>query len=81
MTKTEYIVWGKSPATPETEEPLFTSAKTRTEAEKAIKILGEKHGCTDMRIQVLDLEEPLDWQASMEEAILRRSVEKREQNA
>ena len=41
----EFVVWGIPPN--ETyEEPLFTKAKTLTEAKNVARLLAEKHGCT-----------------------------------
>ena len=68
MTK-EYIIWGKSPKNPEHSEPLHTQSKSRTEAEKIMVILAAKYDCHAMRIQVLDLTEPLNWQGLMRKAI------------
>ena len=67
MTK-EYIIWGKSPKNPEHSEPLHTQSKSREEAEQIMAILSSEHGCHSMRMQVLDLAEPLDWEKRMREA-------------
>ena len=54
----EFVVWGIPPN--ETyEEPLFTKAKTLTEAKNVARLLAEKHGCTKTRVQVIDFNEDL----------------------
>jgi len=54
----EFVVWGVAPKKTE-EEPLFTRAKTLTEAKEIAEILTQKHGCTRTRIQVIDFNECL----------------------
>lgn len=70
MTK-EYIVWGKSPKNPEHEEPLYTKAKSPGEAKRIMETLKANHGCHDMRVQVLDLSTPLNWNGYVTEALKR----------
>ena len=50
----QFIIWGKAPGAIH-EEPLHTLAKTEEQAMQVIKVLRDKHGCRDMRVQVLDL--------------------------
>jgi hypothetical protein len=54
VSKTEYIVWGVPP-NKKYEEPLITDAKSLKVAENYCKLLTEKYGCKNCRIQVLDL--------------------------
>jgi len=49
----EFIIWGLPPGE-KYEVPLHTKSKSKSEAEKIMKILADKHGCTKMRIQILD---------------------------
>lgn len=65
----EYIIWGKSPKNPEHSEPLHTQSKSRSEAEQIMVKLSTEYGCHSMRLQVIDLSEPLIWQGLMREAI------------
>lgn len=52
----EYVIWGLTAGKTDKldELPLYTKAKTKQEAEKVMSILASKHGCHEMRIQVLD---------------------------
>ena len=59
----EYIIWGVKKGETD-EEPLFTKATTSSEANKVISILQEKHGVTKPRIQIIDTDEPLEWDAT-----------------
>ncbi len=52
---TEYIIWGLSPKNPDHEEPLVTHLKSAHEAARALETLAESHGCTDLRVQILEL--------------------------
>jgi hypothetical protein len=54
MSHIEYVIWGRPPGE-EHEQPLYTKATTRQEAEDVIPILEEEHGCTACRIHELDL--------------------------
>jgi hypothetical protein len=54
----EYVIWG---LTAEqvidldlNEQPLYTKAKSMSEARKVMRILEEKHNCHAMRVQVID---------------------------
>ena len=51
--RTEFIVWGHAP-NKNYEEILHTKSRTRQQAETVSKILEDKHGCKNTRIQVLD---------------------------
>jgi hypothetical protein len=51
--RTEFIVWGYAP-NKNYEEILHTKSQTRQQAETVRKILEDKHGCTNTRIQILD---------------------------
>jgi hypothetical protein len=51
--RTEYIVWGHAPQK-DYEEILHTKSKTKQQAETVCRILEDKHGCTNTRIQILD---------------------------
>ena len=59
----EFVVWGippnKTGKFADYEEPLFTKAKTLTEAKNVARLLAEKHGCTKTRVQVIDFNEDL----------------------
>jgi hypothetical protein len=56
---TEYVIWGKC-GSDQDEQVLVSNAGTMDRAEAAIKTLADKHGCYDMRIQVLDLSQPVE---------------------
>ena len=56
MSVNEYIIWGKPPHAKD-ETILHTLSKNMVEAQKVKSVLAEDHGCTDMRIQVLNLNE------------------------
>ena len=51
----EYIIWGLSPKNPEHEQPLVTRLNSEAQAQAVIEILRADHGCTDLRVQILDL--------------------------
>ena len=62
--KKEYIIWGVPEGNKEKiealrEEVLYTQAKSLKQAEDVMKQLREKHGCTDVRLQTIDLSVPL----------------------
>ena len=63
-TEKEYPIWGIPPGKKD-EELLYTKAKSHGEAKKIAKVLTDKHGCTKVRIQVLDLaQDPSDiWKS------------------
>jgi hypothetical protein len=64
----EYIIWGKSPKDAQ-DNILHTKSKTAEEAEKITTILADEHGCFDMRIQIIDLSKPLDWEGEVKKAL------------
>ena len=53
---TEYVIWGKPPHA-EDETILHTLSKNMVEAQRVKAVLADTHGCTDMRVQVLKLNE------------------------
>jgi len=62
MTK-EYVIWGVKKGESD-EEPLFTKAETLSDANKVKSILESKHGVSKTRIQTIDTDEPLEWDAT-----------------
>jgi hypothetical protein len=50
----EYPIWGKPPGATE-EALLHTLCTTMDAAEDVVKLLTTIHGCTDCRIQTLDM--------------------------
>lgn len=50
----EFIIWGLSPKNPDHEEPLHTRCRNQREVDATMEIL-RTHGCTEMRVQILDL--------------------------
>jgi hypothetical protein len=54
MSNIEHVIWGKPPKA-EHEEVLYTKATNAEEAKKVMEILAKEHGCSEMRVQVLDL--------------------------
>jgi len=56
----EYIIWGV-PKGKEYEEVLHTLSKTLDAAKRTMQIISEDFGATNMRIQVLDLNEKPDF--------------------
>lgn len=61
----EFIIWGLSPRNLEHEEPLYTLCRNQGEADAMMGVL-RVHGCTEMRVQILDLSaNPSEmWKAS-----------------
>lgn len=57
--KKEYIIWGIPPGKRD-EAILFTNAESMPEAKRVMDVLKQKHGCTKLRVQVLDLSKELD---------------------
>lgn len=53
----EYPIWGVPPGGDD-ETILYTRATTLAEARRVAAILQEKHGCTAVRIQSLDMSAP-----------------------
>lgn len=56
----EFVIWGIAPNR-KYEEPLFTKARTMTEAKNVLSLLEKEHGCKACRIQVIDFKEPPDF--------------------
>ena len=61
----EYVIWGKAPNSKT--EDLLVSEKaginSQAQAESVLRSLESKHGCSDCRIQVIDLSVPFTWDA------------------
>jgi len=61
----EYVIWGKSPKS--NEETLLVSEKaglkSMSHAKQTVELLEGKHNCTECRVQVIDLSQPLVWNA------------------
>jgi len=55
-SKKEFVIWGIPPGK-NSEDILYTKAKSHGEAKKVLKILTSKHGIKKGRIQILDLEQ------------------------
>ena len=61
----EYVIWGCPPG--QTEETLLLARvegetiTDRQAAQRYVKTLEQKHGCTKTRIQEINLDEPLDF--------------------
>ena len=55
-SKKEFVIWGIPPGK-NSEQILYTKAKSNGEAKKILKVLVSKHGIKKGRIQVLDLEQ------------------------
>jgi hypothetical protein len=55
----EFPIWGKPPSADD-ETLLHTRATSYKNAEQICIILAEEHGCTDMRIQTLDISQPYE---------------------
>lgn len=58
--ETEYVVWGVPPGG-DGEQPLYTLARTMADARRVAGVLEREHGCTLLRVQVLNLSEPPDF--------------------
>lgn len=56
----EYIIWGKSPNAPH-EQVLHTLSKSKEIAEKVMTHLQTEYDCTELRLQILDLNEKPDF--------------------
>jgi len=59
-SREEFVVWG-IPKGKKKEEILFTKANSKKEADKIKKILTDKHGCTKVRVQVIDFSTKPDF--------------------
>jgi hypothetical protein len=61
----EYVIWGKAPNSKT--EDLLVSEKaginSQAQADRVLRSLESNHGCTECRIQVIDLSKPLKWDA------------------
>ena len=57
----EYIIWGYPPNN-EYENLLYSKARSMAQAKDIMAILAKEHGCTDMRVQVLDMSEGISSQ-------------------
>lgn len=57
----EYVIWGKCKENGHEESVLVANAGSAERAKSAMKVLEEKHGCYDMRVQVLDLNGKIDF--------------------
>ena len=67
----EYIIWGKETDQAQHETLLVSEhagIKTMEKAEETVKIL-ESWGCTNIRIQVFDIEENQDIQNMFKKAV------------
>ena len=61
----EYVIWGKAPNS-KTEEWLVrerAGINSQAQSESVLRSLESKHGCSDCRIQVIDLSVPFTWDA------------------
>ena len=61
----EFVIWGKAP-NPKIEDLLVSEKagiNSQAQAESVLRSLESKHGCTECRIQVIDLSKPLKWDA------------------
>ncbi len=58
----EYVIWGIPPGQSD-ETVLYTRAETMERAEQAAALLASRHGCCNLRIQVIDLSRDIskDW--------------------
>ena len=70
----EYIIWGKSSKNPVHENILLDAYKNQNIhdlklAQKLEKLLIDKYGCFDTRIQEFDLNQPFDLQNTLIKAI------------
>jgi hypothetical protein len=54
----EYVIWGKCPESPDDEIVLISNAGSMARAQAVMNALSLRHGCFDMRVQVLDLSTP-----------------------
>lgn len=59
----EYVIWGVAPGT--CSETLLVSEKagikSAEQAQNIVEKLISEHGCTSCRIQVLNLNDPFEW--------------------
>ena len=66
---TEFIVWGKAPGS-DSEQILFEKSPTFEVAEKVVGVLEKVEGCTDCRIQVLDLNAKPDFIGTINQEVV-----------
>lgn len=59
-SKKEYVIWGCDKNNKD-ETVLYTKAKSESEAKKVMKILKTKYGAHNLRLQILDFGEKLDF--------------------
>jgi len=69
--KKEYIIWGVPPGQ-RNEDVLYTKADSPAEAKRVMDILKTKHGCTKLRVQVLDLSKELDLNKTFGNTVKRK---------
>lgn len=58
--KTEFIVWG-IPPNQTMEDVLMTNATSLDMAQRQVQVLESKYGCTNCRIQILNLRDKPDF--------------------
>jgi hypothetical protein len=58
--KTEYVIWGKSSKNPIHENVLVSEIDTLSQANKIQKVLIDKHGCFDTRLQRIDFKQDIN---------------------
>lgn len=68
MSLKEFVIWGVPP-NEEHENVLYTKATSLQEAIKISETLEKKHGCTNTRIQILDLSTPPDFSKIFKKSI------------
>ena len=69
--KKEYIIWGVPPGE-RNEDVLYTKADSPAEAKRVMDILKNEHGCTKLRVQVLDLSKELDLKKAFGSTVNKR---------
>lgn len=69
--KKEYIIWGVPPGQ-RNEDVLYTKADSPAEAKRVMDILKNEHGCTKLRVQVLDLSKELDLKKAFGSTVNKR---------
>uniref|UniRef100_A0A6M3IPA3 Uncharacterized protein n=1 Tax=viral metagenome TaxID=1070528 RepID=A0A6M3IPA3_9ZZZZ len=60
--KLEYVIWG-IPEGGNDEELLYTKIETDAQARQVMGILASKYNARELRLQVIDLNTPLVWDA------------------
>lgn len=61
----EYIIWGITPSATH-EEPLYTKARTKRQAEHIKNIIERNFKATECRIQTLDINTPPDFKGAIQ---------------